>query len=173
MRRNENEIVKQNNIFIFNKIIYANAFATIIHGRSWPWKTQKIVACGGITKREKKRCVNLSTKKWICKVYQLYNPQDIYDECICARLLMNIERNQWIRCAKCLHITIERKTKMVIDVFIQTVCSWDGSPCDENRGKIDDIIAIFGPINCALYRDKIDQSDEFWRPLPISFCCFL
>jgi hypothetical protein len=26
--------------------------------------------------------------------------------------------------------------------------------------KIDDLIAIFGPINCALYRDKIDQFDE-------------
>jgi hypothetical protein len=35
-RRNENEIVKQNNIFIFNKIIYSNAFVTIIHGRWWP-----------------------------------------------------------------------------------------------------------------------------------------
>jgi hypothetical protein len=35
------------------------------------------------------------------------------------------------------------------------------SPCDENRGKIDDLIAIYGPINCALYRDKIDQFDEF------------
>ncbi len=34
-------------------------------------------------------------------------------------------------------------------------------PCDENRGKIDDLIAIFGPINCALYRDRIDQFDEF------------
>jgi hypothetical protein len=34
-------------------------------------------------------------------------------------------------------------------------------PCDENRGKIDDLIAIHGPINCALYRDKIDQFDEF------------
>jgi hypothetical protein len=34
-------------------------------------------------------------------------------------------------------------------------------PCDENRGKIDDLIAIYGPINCALYRDKIDQFDEF------------
>jgi hypothetical protein len=34
-------------------------------------------------------------------------------------------------------------------------------PCDENRDKIDDLIAIFGPINCALYRDKIDQFDEF------------
>jgi hypothetical protein len=35
------------------------------------------------------------------------------------------------------------------------------NPCDENRGKIDDLIVIFGPINCALYRDKIDQFDEF------------
>jgi hypothetical protein len=26
-------------------------------------------------------------------------------------------------------------------------------PCHQNRGKIDDFIAIFGPINCALYRD--------------------
>jgi len=34
-------------------------------------------------------------------------------------------------------------------------------PCDENRSKIDDLIAIYGPINCALYRDKIDQFDEF------------
>jgi hypothetical protein len=34
-------------------------------------------------------------------------------------------------------------------------------PCDENRGKIDDLIAIYGLINCALYRDKIDQFDEF------------
>jgi hypothetical protein len=28
------------------------------------------------------------------------------------------------------------------------------SPCDENRAKIDDFIAILGPINCALNRDK-------------------
>ena len=27
-------------------------------------------------------------------------------------------------------------------------------PCHQNRGKIDDFIAIFGPINCALYRDS-------------------
>ncbi len=27
--------------------------------------------------------------------------------------------------------------------------------------KIDDLIAIYGPINCALYCDKIDQFDEF------------
>ena len=35
-------------------------------------------------------------------------------------------------------------------------------PCDENRGKIDDFIAIFEPINCALYRDKIDQFVDFF-----------
>ncbi len=46
------------------------------------------------------------------------------------------------------------------------------SPCDENRGKIDDLIAIYGPINCALYGDKIDQFDKFWRPLPIFFAVF-
>jgi hypothetical protein len=34
-------------------------------------------------------------------------------------------------------------------------------PCDENRGKIDYLIAIYGPVNCALYRDKINQFDEF------------
>jgi hypothetical protein len=39
-------------------------------------------------------------------------------------------------------------------------CYWN-YPCDENRGKIDDLIAIYGPINCALYRDEIDQFDEF------------
>ncbi len=27
-------------------------------------------------------------------------------------------------------------------------------PCNENRGKIDDFIAILEPINCALYRDR-------------------
>ena len=27
-------------------------------------------------------------------------------------------------------------------------------PCHQNRGKIDDFIAIFIPINCALYRDS-------------------
>jgi hypothetical protein len=27
--------------------------------------------------------------------------------------------------------------------------------------KIDDFIAIFGPINRAIYRDKIGQFDEF------------
>ena len=27
-------------------------------------------------------------------------------------------------------------------------------PCHQNRGKIDDFIAIFSPINCALYRDS-------------------
>ncbi len=26
-------------------------------------------------------------------------------------------------------------------------------PCHQNREKIDDFIAIFEPINCALYRD--------------------
>jgi hypothetical protein len=35
------------------------------------------------------------------------------------------------------------------------------NPCDENRAKIDDFIAIFGPINRAIYRDKIGQFDEF------------
>jgi hypothetical protein len=28
------------------------------------------------------------------------------------------------------------------------------NPCNENRGKIDDFIAILEPINCALYRDR-------------------
>ena len=27
-------------------------------------------------------------------------------------------------------------------------------PCHQNRGKIDDYIAIFRPINCEIYRDK-------------------
>jgi hypothetical protein len=30
---------------------------------------------------------------------------------------------------------------------------YEHNPCHQNRGKIDDLIAIFGPINCALYRD--------------------
>jgi hypothetical protein len=34
------------------------------------------------------------------------------------------------------------------------------SPGDENRAKIDDFIAIFGPINRAIYHDKIGQFDE-------------
>jgi hypothetical protein len=28
-------------------------------------------------------------------------------------------------------------------------------PCSQNRAKIDDFIAVYGPINCALNRDKI------------------
>jgi len=35
------------------------------------------------------------------------------------------------------------------------------SPGDENRTKINDFITIFGPINRAIYRDKIGQFDEF------------
>ncbi len=44
------------------------------------------------------------------------------------------------------------------------------NPCDENRAKIDDFIAIFGPINRAIYRDKIGQFDEFWRFCFADFC---
>jgi len=40
--------------------------------------------------------------------------------------------------------------------------------CDENRGKIDDFITIREPINCALYRDKIDQFVDF-----CGFFCWL
>jgi hypothetical protein len=49
------------------------------------------------------------------------------------------------------------------------------NPCDKNRGKIDDFIAILEAINCALYRDrsrfrqkavfnrdKIVQTDDFF-----------
>jgi hypothetical protein len=28
--------------------------------------------------------------------------------------------------------------------------------------KIDDLITIYGPINCALYRDNIDQFADFF-----------
>jgi hypothetical protein len=37
---------------------------------------------------------------------------------------------------------------------------FDHIPCDENRAKIDGLIAILGPINRALYRDKIGQFDD-------------
>jgi hypothetical protein len=36
-------------------------------------------------------------------------------------------------------------------------------PCNENRAKIDDLIAILGAINRAIYRDKIGQFDDFSR----------
>jgi hypothetical protein len=39
----------------------------------------------------------------------------------------------------------------------------DADPCDQNRVKIDDFIAIYAPINCALYRDKITQFADFCR----------
>jgi hypothetical protein len=37
-------------------------------------------------------------------------------------------------------------------------------PCDENRVKMEDFITIDGPINRAIYRDKIVQTGDF---LPI------
>ncbi len=56
------------------------------------------------------------------------------------------------------HEQLKKENKLVDE---QSKNENDDIPCDENRGKIDDLIAIFGPINCALYRDKIDQFDEF------------
>ncbi len=56
------------------------------------------------------------------------------------------------------HEQLKKENKLVDE---QSKNENDDIPCDENRGKIDDFIAIFGPINCALYRDKIDQFDEF------------
>ncbi len=40
-------------------------------------------------------------------------------------------------------------------------------PCDENRGKMDDFIAILEPINCTLYRDRsrFRQKSVFNRDL--------
>ncbi len=56
------------------------------------------------------------------------------------------------------HEQLKKENKLVDE---QSKNENDDIPCDGNRGKIDDLIAIFGPINCALYRDKIDQFDEF------------
>ena len=34
-------------------------------------------------------------------------------------------------------------------------------PCHQNRGKIDDFIAIPRPINCEVNRDKIAKTSDF------------
>jgi hypothetical protein len=43
----------------------------------------------------------------------------------------------------------------------------ENDPCHQNREKIDDFIAIFEPINCALYGDKIIDLGNF-----VSVFCF-
>jgi hypothetical protein len=48
---------------------------------------------------------------------------------------------------------IESKLNLTLPAEIRAAISVH-DPCHQNRGKIDDFIAIFGSINCALYRDS-------------------
>jgi len=60
-----------------------------------------------------------------------------------------------------------------VNVCIGSVAYLRGIPCHRNRQDLDDFIAIFGPINRAIYRDKLqfqrksvvnrDLSSKPWR----------